>query len=1485
MRHDADPTGDWSAAACRTVAQELTSSLDLGEHREAIVDTIVWIHFGASDLGHRVRAWTEREYHPSPQHLLALLASFRDIVREQREQLEDQQRFRLVGLDKLHETVEQVEKLQASLSTKQERLHLANDEANDRLQRMVEQQQAAEQKRESFLAFQADLQAQEAAVAQQRDAVLQELAEAEPAVLDAQAAVSNIKKQHLSEVRSMTNPPAPVKLAMESVCMLLGHHVDGWKSVQSLIRRDDFIASVVHLDTAAAVPRALRERLQREYLQRPEYNYETIQRASTACGPLARWVLAQVHYADILERVAPLRQQVDSLEAQAAMTKAQAMDAEATLAALEDSITSYKREYASLISETQSLTHEMELVQARVARSVRLLDGLSAERMRWERGREAFDAQVRTVTGDALLCAAMIAYAGFFDQACRETLWRAWHARLEACGVPVRTPLSLADSLATADERAAWQAMGLSPDPLSTDNAIMLQRCTRVPLLIDPSGRSTAFVQALYAHAQPAVASFLDGSFVQLLERALRFGTPLILTDAEHWDPVILPILNGERHRTGGRTLVRVGTVDVDWAPSFRLVLTTRHAGLVVPASVFARVQVINFTMTPKSLQAHVLTHVLEAERPDVAAQRRDLQALQSEYERRLWRLEQALLTALNEAQGRLLDDERVVSTLESLKAEADDVTHKMRSANELMQSVEQGLQTYAPLAEAFSASYFLLERLRELHPFYAFHMPFFQRVLDDVLAMPRCEALQDDALSVAARQAALYQTFFVTLYERAALSLLHADRLVWALALTHIYCRTGPRAGALDGADAAALLAGAETPTMALLAHARRTDPAAWDAWCAQAAPESPDAAWPLPPLDSAIDEVLRHALAVRAWRPDRLESALARVVHAIWAEPLLDRPLLALREMARLTPSATPLALCSVAGYDASMCAEACAMKEGVACAQVALGAPEALAQAETALASAARSGTWVLIKNGHLAPAWLATLPTRLSALAPHERCRVWITSELSPSVPAAFLHAAHVVMHEPPAGFKAALLDALDTLHARETPEGVPERERLYFLVAVLHAMVLERVRHTPLGWSHAYEFYDTDLHAAYHLVDVCVADVAHARAHLSPEDVPWASLRMLLAQAVYGGKMDSEADRTMLHALLAHLFTPAAFEPGFVLAPHTEQPCVAPDGVHREDLVAWARHLPEPQPVHWLLLAPAAERTTAANRAHTVLQRVLQLQQSAHRAEALSLEALHEPSTSEPAVPFTAWIDELLALLPADRPLDVVPRDASPLDRFWAREQRMAHEILSRVRKDLLHMADVLAQRTARTNELAALHDALVQDRVPAAWQAYAVPCGATLRAWLVDLRERVEHAWHAQAPIVLGRLWAAPAFLTATRQCVARHTGASLEQLHLHLTLGTAPASSPQAWRLGPLWLDGAALQPGLTLNDGTATLVPESGWTWTTERPAEDAQHLRLPVFLHAERQTPWLYASVPLAPGESAALATLRAVAIRVT
>ena len=1480
LRVRADTTGDWSEEACRTVAYELTSSLDLGEHRNALVDTMVWIHMVAADLGERVRAWTGRQYHPSPQHLLSLLHSFSAIVREQHEQHEDQQRFRLMGLDKLRATVEQIEEMQSLLSTKRKRLEDANSEANDRLHCMVEQQQVAESKREASLALQTELQRQEAAMAQQRASVLQELSEAEPALLDAQAAVSNIKKQHLSEVRSMTNPPSPVKLAMESVCILLGHRVDGWKSVQSLIRRDDFISTVVNLDTAH-IPQALRERLQREYLDRPEYNIDSIYRASSACGPLARWVLAQIHYAHILESVGPLRAQVQILEEQASLTRQEAIKADATVAELEESIDSFKREYASLISETQALSNEMHTVEARVARSVRLLDGLSSERERWEHGREAFDAQVKTLPGDALLCAAMITYAGFFDQACREALWYAWVARLGSCNVPVRAALSFADTLSTADERAAWQNLGLRSDSLSIENAVMLQRCTRVPLLIDPSGRAVSFAQGLFAHAQPAITSFLDGGFAQVLERALRFGMPLIITDAEYFDPILMPVLNAEKRRTGGRLLVRVGTSDVDWAPSFRLILATRYAGLVLAPHVFARVQVINFTITRKSLEAQSLARILHHERADIEQQRVDLERMQSEFQRRLLRLEQSLLTALNEAQGHILDDDHVVSTLETLKAEADDVTQKVQATGDIMTTVQQATEAYVPLASACSALYFLLEHMQELHPFYSFDMRLFERLLQDVLSHPTATDSEND------RCDALYDELFISTFFRAAPTLLHADALVLAVALAQVYCLAGRRAGELDGADFHALLYGTDTPTLRLVEHEKLAHPEAWHAWTMQVAPELADV--PLTPLSSDTENLVRQALIVRTLRPDRLAPALTRLVHHIFGTPLLDAAPPTIHDIVEQVSSDSPLAMCGVAGYDASGIVEACAVSKQMTCAEVALGSPEAIGMADRAIISAARSGSWVLIKNAHLAPVWLAQLPSRLTSQKPHERCRIFLTCELSPSVPPSFIRAARIVMHEPPAGCKAILLDALHALDSRpasNTDKAPPERERVYFLVALLHAIVLERARHAPLGWSHAYEFYDTDLEAAYAIVDTCMASAAQSRRNLAPEVIPWPALRALLAQNVYGSRMDSDADRHMLDALLAHLFIPAAFERDFVIAPNDVQPLIAPEGLHREQLCAWASSLPEPQPVHWVLLAPEAERATAVQNATRILRHLQVLRQLAGREQDIIVD--HTRSNTAPAPPATselaALVESHLSKVPRYTRTDT-PSATDPLGRFWARERHMALSVSDTVYRDLERLADVLVHRAPRSSDVSDMLSCIEKDRVPAVWCTSSVPYGTSLCGWLNDLGARTQHAMQeTHERVELGRLWAASAFLTATRQMTARHRHQSLEQLELQWHLGSKSVPGQMIWEIGPVWIDGGVWSKGqLHLNNGSSTCVSTSTLEWTIPADTIAQQLLHVPVFLDTQRQHLLCHAAIPIDSAAALDLAALRAVAIR--
>jgi dynein heavy chain 1 len=757
--------GDWSDQAFYQVGSELTQSLDLDRplfsapdsipvafrelplppsHRETVVNAMVYIHYSLHRFNSKLRKQQGRVTYLTPRHFLDFVAQYVQLYNEKREDLEEQQRHLNVGLEKLKDTVDKVRDLRASLAQKQGQLEKKSAEANEKLQRMVADQQETEKKRAASLEVQAALEIQEKEMAKRRDVVLGDLAKAEPAVAEAQRSVSNIKRQHLTEVRVMGHPPVNVQLAMQSVCTLLGHKFNAWSDVQGIIRRDDFISSIVNFDNEKQMTKRLRQQMQTEYLSKSTYNFVTMNRASQACGPLVQWVEAQVNYSEILDRVGPLRDEVDQLEEKALNTKAQAQAMQDTIMELENSIARYKEEYAALISETQALKMEMSRVQFKVDRSVKLLDSLSSERIRWEEGSRSFETQIGTLVGDVLISAAFLAYSGLYDQQYRKAMSDDWLNHLHLSGIKFKQHNPITEYLSTADQRLAWQENGLPVDDLCTENAIILNRFNRYPLIIDPSGRATEYLANENKERRLTITSFLDDSFTKQLESALRFGNPILIQDAEHLDPILNHVLNKEYQKTGGRVLIQLGKQEIDFSPSFRLFLSTRDPSASFAPDVCSRTTFVNFTVTQSSLQTQSLNQVLKFERPDVDQRRTNLMKLQGEFKLHLRQLEKRLLQALNESRGNILDDDRVIDTLETLKTDAAEVSRKMQETEGVMGEVEAITKQYQIVARACSSVFAVLEQLHHLNHFYQFSLQYFLDIFDSVLHNERLEAEKD---------------------------------------------------------------------------------------------------------------------------------------------------------------------------------------------------------------------------------------------------------------------------------------------------------------------------------------------------------------------------------------------------------------------------------------------------------------------------------------------------------------------------------------------------------------------------------------------------------------------------------------------------------------------------------------------------------------------------------------------------------------------
>ncbi|KAL9078918.1 MAG: hypothetical protein Q9157_002174 [Trypethelium eluteriae] len=1250
--------GDWSDQALFQVGKELTQNVDLDRpnfvtpdtiplayrdlavppsHRDAVINAMVYMHYSLHTFNDRLHKQQGKSTFLTPRHFLDFVDQFVKLYGEKREELEDQQRHLNIGLEKLRETVDKVSDLRKSLAEKKTQLEGKDKEANEKLQKMITDQREAEQRKAASLEIQSALEKQDKEVKERKDIVLNDLANAEPAVEEAQKSVSNIKRQHLTEVRSMQNPPAGVKLALESVCTLLGHKAVDWRAIQAIIRRDDFIASIVNYDNERMMTKSHRTKMRSDYLSKDDFTFEKVNRASKACGPLVQWVEAQVNYSEILDRVGPLRDEVAQLEEAALQTRAEAQATENTIKQLEEKIAVYKEEYAALISQTQSIRTEMTRVQNKVDRSVRLLDSLSSERGRWEQGSTSFEAQIDTIVGDVLVAAGFIAYNGFFDQQYRKTMMEDWLHHLSLSNVRYKQHNPITEYLSTADEKFRWQENGLPVDDLCTENAIILKRFNRYPLIIDPSGRVIEYIQKECSDRRLTVTSFLDSSFTKQLESCLRFGNPILIQDAEYLDPILTHVLNKEYQKTGGRVLIQLGKQEIDFSPSFKVFLMTRDPSATFAPDVCSRTTFVNFTVTQSSLQTQSLNEVLKSERPDVDERRSNLMKMQGEFSVHLRRLEKRLLEALNQSQGNILDDDHVIETLETLKKEAAEIAVKVSDTEGVMAEVERITKDYDVVARSCSAIFSTLEKLHYMNHFYQFSLQYFLDIFNGILRQSK-ESLQET--NHRARIDAILKALFVSAYQKTCLSLLQKDRIVLAMLLAQASPYKMNKTlidnildKDLEGVDVST----EQTRKDEVMARAGK-HPALKDGLKESSAPEwsaflSEEVAEVHMPtawknVIEPLDWQLRDLLLVKLFRVDRLIPATEHFVTEVFGKGLLDSD----SDLGRIVnelPAGMPLALTSSPGFDASYKVDNLVETAGAKCTNIAMGSNEGLASADSAVSNAAANGSWVLVKNVHLTPSWLQSLEKRIDSLKPHPDFRLFLSMETSPKIPVNLLRASRVLMFEQPVGIKANMRDSFGLSSTRASKAPV-ERARVYLLLSFLHAVIQERLRYVPkLGWKKGWEFNDADFECSAFIVDHWLEAAAQSRTNLAPRAIPWSLLTTLITE-MYGGKIDDADDFAALTTLVKQVLTPDAFDADHDLVQRVsgegESKLVMPSGTTWTAFMEWLNGLPEREPPTYLGLPANAEKVLLVGQAKEMLGKLKMVVDMLDEGEQLNVDA-------------------------------------------------------------------------------------------------------------------------------------------------------------------------------------------------------------------------------------------------------------------
>lgn len=1191
--------GDWSPKSLVQITQKMLENVpidksdfggvlinseellfDANSHRDAVAHYIISL-YRDTVKGRRSGS------------LIDLLNNFVAVFEGKERQLQMGQRHLNLGLDKLKETVIKVKYLKGELTDKERMLKDKELEARQMLDKILEEQNEAERKQEASIHLQGALERQNVKIEENRRHVLDDLALAEPAVLEARKGVKNIKKQHLTELRSMSTPPATVQMTLESVCILLGYSVSSWRDVQLIIRKDDFIFNIVNFDCETQLTTELRDYMEEMYLSRPDYNFNSADRASKACGPLLQWVQAQVRYALVLDQVGPLREDMLVLEEDSRQNQARLLAIDEMINELQESIEAYKNGYSALIRDTEKIKSEMIEVQTKVQRSMKLVESLSEERLRWADSVKGYDLNYSCLSGDSLLASAFLTYASEVDHKERITRFTTWKNLLSKHKISFSSNLSFLDFFDVTDSSLNWVNEGLANDKLYFENVAILEKTSKVPFIIDPLGQVVEFMTEHLKPKKLVLTSFLDDSFVKSLENSMRFGGSILIQDAEYFDPIIARLLNKDFEKVGGRRLVKLGSKNVDCSTEFKLYLHTRNPSVHVSPYVGSRTTVVDFTLTESSIETQVLNMTISHERPDVEKKRLDLAKLNGEYQARLRLLEGDLLTVLSEAKGNLLDNQELIETLEKLKIESSEIQIKVNETADVMVKVNEILETYSPLAKNSSIMFKLLKKLKDIHSFYEFPLATFMSLFSNTLNSPIKQNLN--------RVNDLIEGLYKEVYSTVSLSLLQTDKVLISLVMGLLYLKEQEsylftrfvvqllKSFVINGEFGGLV----KQALGILLVDLNEEDLTKISKGNMRAAEITSKYDVNLSTISPIIDGII-----VQDSTPTEIQQGFKSVSNFLFTGYGPYTSKYDLKDVV-LRNKGSPVILAATRGYDPTYKVRKIAEEMNKDLKVVGMGSKEANKVAHMELEKLSKVGGWLVLQNVQTSSEWLELLEKKLDGFSLHANFRLFLTCDVTSDIPTTLLRASDVLVFENAPGLKPLMVEYEKTFGARWEISKPVEKRHVYFLLSWFHSLLQERVRYVPIGFTKNYDFNDSDFESALFAIDRWFEQISNGRDNISPENVQWFAIQTLIGEVIYGGKVDDDNDLKYLCELSCKIFRLESFNHDFNLIENKVSQRLnlslnPPEGRAVSDYRSWIFGLPDVEPPSWVGLEDNAD---------------------------------------------------------------------------------------------------------------------------------------------------------------------------------------------------------------------------------------------------------------------------------------------------
>lgn len=1280
----------------------------------------------------------------------------------------------LAALEKLSFAALQISEMQKSLADYQPQLEAMTIKAIEMAKQIETETNEVEKA--------SDLVKKDEAIANEQAAAAQvlkldceaDLAQAIPILEDAISALNTLKPTDITLVKSMKNPPDAIKLVMAAVCVIkdvkpdripdpsTGRKIiDYWGPSKRILGDMNFLQTLKDFDKDNIKPEIM-VKIRKDYLPHKDFKPHTVAKASSAAEGLCKWIIAMDMYDKVAKEVAPKKEKLEKAEREYGVTIAILNEKKEQVTRIEQKLADLNALLKEATRKQQKLQRDVDICKKKLNRAQKLIGGLSEEKIRWTNAVDQLERQDFCLPGDILLSSAFISYLGPFKTDTRQNTLITWLNYIRENEIPFKKNYEFVEAFEKDLDYDRWHLNGLPTDQFFLENGIIGKFAKRWVLYIDPQSQANSWIKSNEKQNGIKVTKFSCPEYLTVLKDCIVAGTPLLI---ENVDKEIKPFLSNLMTKTtffeNETEFLDIGGQVVTYNRKFVLYMTTNLKFSKYRPEIYDKLTIVDFSMTKHSLEEHLLTCVVEVEKPTLKRVKKILFTERKRNKDALFNIEEKILKTLSESTTDILEDEAALQILDESKILSRSIQQKQEASKDTEITLNNFRAGYETVSKHATILYFSIFELTKINHMYQFSYSWFIEVYSESIQKAEKFKILEQ------RRCSLIKTLTYELHSKISRAISEKDKLFFSFLL----CTNLLVAEKKVSLDEIELFVNPEDAEE-VSEGPEWLDQKFWQRICSlekndkykdlsnffidnqnsfkkifdSRTPE--EEVFPEPHNTS-----FTKLLILGRIRPDRLHSGITKFVSEQLGEEYVKPPFFDIATSFIESHILSPVIFIIKPGTDPinSLLNFAKTKHYHNKLTLISIK-PGQENQLEAAIDKGKLLGFWVCLQNCHLLTSYLPILDLKLEEIDysnTHENFRLWLTTDETKEFPISLLERSVKVTKEAPKTIKRKLTNLFqdDPINSFSFFTNCPGKHEVFvrflYSIAFLHCLVQERKNFGIYGWNVFYDFTESDF----------LVTIKELQWIVNNRSDPLQEIIYLLEECTYGGYLKDEIDSRLFGVVVRDFLNPLVMKNDlntFISLPYKTD---------YQDCLNHITKLPESDNSEVFGLHKNFEKTRGSRESETIFRSVKTV-----FSDMICRKPI--PNASE-------LVSELLSSIPSDFNCDVKNIDNSVIGLLIFQEIKSYRNLLKIINTSLKNLQKVVDGSSLMTDELQHLCDSLIRNDTPVTWLKSANLSSCCLSNFVKDLCEKIKYMqnfdYTPSQNIWLGCFFNPKAFLTAIK--------------------------------------------------------------------------------------------------------------------